>query len=159
VGDSQGLRPDQHGAEEKREFYLIIESQGELYAVRWELVRQAGVLLQTEIDSSCSPSQVRKEGRSFPVRYLWELAEQTPPIEKPIEVASLFLEEKDSCMVLVPERILWKEEAVFQELPEWLPKAPCVSGAIALRSGVAVIVINPFECGQVTVGRTSEISG
>jgi chemotaxis protein histidine kinase CheA len=149
VEDREPLQLDESGTERKKGFYLVIETQGELYAVRWALVRQAGMLLQTEIDSSRIPPCVQRDGLSFPVRYLWELVGLKPPVEKLMEIPAVFLEENDRRAVLVPERVLWKQEAAFRELAQWLKKAPAVDGAIVLDSGVTVIVLEPLVSGSV----------
>jgi chemotaxis protein histidine kinase CheA len=149
VEDGQSLQLNGIDATKEKTFYLVVETHGELYAVRWGLVREAGMLLQTEIDSSTVPPQVQRDGIGIPICYLWDLVGLTPPVEKLMEIPGVFLEEDDRRIVLIPERILWKQEAVFQELPQWLKKVPAVQGAIALGSGVAVIVLEPFANGSL----------
>jgi chemotaxis protein histidine kinase CheA len=144
VKDRESLRLDGDDPKRENESYLVLETHGELYAVRWPLVRQVGMLLQTEIDASQVPSQVQRDGLALPVYYLWELVGLKPPLEKPMEIPAVFLEEEDRRAVLVPERILWKQEATLQELPQWLDRAPIVMGAIVLGSGVVVIVLGPI---------------
>lgn len=142
--DSQSLQLDGIDTTKEKESYLVVETRGELYAVRWEPVRKAGMLLQTEIDSSTVPPQVQMDGVGFSVFYLWDLVGLKPPVEKLMEMPAVFLEEEDKRIALIPERILWKQEAVFQELPQWLRKARAVQGAIVLGSGVVVIVLEPL---------------
>lgn len=142
--DRESLQLDGIDTGKQKEFYLVIETHGELYAVRWALVRQACMLLQTEIDFSCVPPQVRRDGPVFPICYLWDLVGLKPPVEKLMEIPAVFLEEEGKRVVLIPERILWRQEAVFQELPQWLKKAPVVAGVIVLGSGVAAIVLEPL---------------
>jgi chemotaxis protein histidine kinase CheA len=144
VEDSQSPQLDGIETTNEKRSYLVVETRGELYAVRWGLVREAGMLLQTEIDSSTMPPQVQRDGIGFPICYLWDLVGLKPPAEKLIEIPGVFLEEEDKRTVLIPERILWRQEAVLQELPQWLKKTPAVQGAIVLGSGVAVIVLEPF---------------
>jgi chemotaxis protein histidine kinase CheA len=144
VEDRQSLHLDGIDTEKEKEFYLVIETHGELYAVRWALMRQVGMLLETEIDSSCVPPQVQRDGHIFLVCYLWDLVGLKPPAEKLVEIPAVFLEEENKRIVLIPERILWKQEAALQVLPQWLKKAPIVEGAIVLRSGVAVVVLEPL---------------
>ena len=154
--DVRSLQVTPSAAGNAENLYLIVETQGELYAVRWVLVKQAGILLQTEIDFSTTPPLVQRHGQSFPVRHLWELVGQKPPAERLAEIPAVFLVEENKRMALVPERILWKQEAIFQELPRWLRKAPVVSGAIALGSGVAVIVLEPLGNGSTHEDAVSE---
>ena len=146
--DRQSLQLNDSETRREKESYLVVETRGELYAVRWALVRQAGMLLQTEIDFARVPPQVQREGLMFPVCYLWELVGQKPPVEKLMEIPAVFLEEEDKRVVLVPERILWRQEAVFKELPQWLKKVPVVTGAIVLDSGVPVILLEPLGSGR-----------
>ncbi|KPJ61276.1 MAG: hypothetical protein AMJ46_03030 [Latescibacteria bacterium DG_63] len=131
-------------AETKTQF-LVVEAQGELYALRWSLVREAGVLCDDEIDTSVSPPIVHKEEMDFPLVYLRELVELPPLKENPTEIPAVFLEEGEKRSVLVPDRILWKQEACAKKLPEWVMKAPAVKGAIVLESGVVVVILDPFE--------------
>lgn len=141
----QSLRVEKGNSTEKQMHFLVVEAQGELYAVRWTLVREAGVLLRGEIDLTTSTPEVHREGVTFPLVYLWELVELTPPEECPAEIPAVFLEKGEKRIVLVPERILWKQEACMEELPDWVMKAPSVKGAIVLKSGVVVVVLEPFE--------------
>ena len=145
VKDSQPFQVDTSNDVEKQVTFLVVETRGELYAVRWALVEEARVLLDGEIDFSTQPPEVHRNGHSFPLCYLWELVELSPPREKLTEVPAVFLEEGEGRMVLVPERILWRQEASIKELPSWLNRAPSVKGAIVLDSGVVVIVLEPLE--------------
>ncbi len=124
--------------------FLVLETQGELYAIRWALVSEAGVICPSEIDSASTPPEVERNGVVFPLRYVWELVGLEEPRRQVGEMAAVFLEEGEKRMLLVPDRILWKQESRLRELPEWLAKAPLVAGVIALESGVPVIVIEPF---------------
>lgn len=124
--------------------FLVLETQGELYAVRWALVRQVGVISSQEIDLSTARPEVRRNGGSFPLYYLWELVGLDRPKGQIEEIAAVFLEEKENRMILAPDRILWKQEADLRMLPQWLKRAPVVAGVIALNSGVAVVVVEPF---------------
>ncbi len=128
-----------------RMHFLVVEAQGELYAVRWTLVREAGVLLRNEIDFESSVPEVHRDGISFPLVHLWEIVELAPPEESPEEVPAVFLEEGERRIVLVPDRILWKQDGRMEELPGWIVKAPPVAGAIVLASGVVVVVLEPLE--------------
>jgi chemotaxis protein histidine kinase CheA len=125
--------------------FLVLESRRELYAVRWSLVREAGIVSLDDVGESADGPEVTRNMVRFPFRYLWELVGQDRPKEQPEEIAAVFLEENGNRMVLAPDRILWKQEADLRHLPEWLKKAPVVSGVISLSSGVAVVVIEPFE--------------
>jgi len=125
--------------------FLVVESQGELYAVRWTLVKEAGIVSPQDVDESTGRPTVLRSLVNFPLRYLWELVGQARPNERPEEIAAVFLEENENRMMLAPDRILWKQEADLRRLPQWLKKAPVVSGVISLASGVAVVVIEPFE--------------
>lgn len=111
--DREPLQLDESETKRSNGLYLVIETQGELYAVRWAIVRQAGMLLQTEIDSSCVPPCVLRDGLSFPIYYLWDLVGLKPPVEKLMEIPAVFLEEDERRIVLVPERVLWRQEAAF----------------------------------------------
>lgn|GEM_PF-2619175 len=154
--DLGSLQLNTGAARNEGNFYLVVETQGELYALRWALVRQAGILLQTEIDFSTTPPRVQRNDEWFPVCHLWELVGQRPPAERPAEIPAVLLVEENRRMALVPERILWKQDAIFQELPGWLKKSPAVSGAIALGSGVAVIVLEPLGNGSTLEDTVSE---
>ncbi len=125
--------------------FLVMESRGELYAVRWELVKEAGIVSPQDVDESTGRPEVLRNLARFPLRYLWELVGQDGPRGRSEEIAAVFLEENGSRMVLAPDRILWKHEADLRRLPQWLQKAHVVSGVISLDSGVAVVVIEPFE--------------
>jgi chemotaxis protein histidine kinase CheA len=125
--------------------FLIVETQGELYAVRWTLVREAGVLLRTDIDLTASVPEVHRDGMTFSLVHLWELIELTPPAESPAEIPAVFLEEGEKRIVLVPDRILWKQKGRLEGLPDWIVKAPAIAGAIVLSSGVVVVVLEPLE--------------
>jgi chemotaxis protein histidine kinase CheA len=125
--------------------FLVLESQGEMYAVRWTLVKEAGIVSSQDVDESTGRPEVQRNLISFPLCYLWELVGQARPKERPEEIAAVFLEEHENRMVLAPDRILWKQEADLRRLPQWLRKAPVVSGVISLASGVAVVVVEPFE--------------
>jgi len=125
--------------------FLVMETQGELYAVRWALVREAGIVSPQDVDESTERPEVRRNLVSFPLYHLWELVGQDRPKERSEEIAAAFLEESENRMVLAPDRILWKQEADLRRLPQWLRKAPVVSGVISLASGVAVVVVEPFE--------------
>jgi len=124
--------------------FLVVETRGELYAVRWALVKAVGVIPPREIDVSATRPEVKKDGTSFPLCYLWQLVGLDKPKEQSDEIAAVFLGEKEDRMVLVPDRILWKQEGELRDLPEWLKRAPIVAGVISLGSGVAVVVIEPF---------------
>jgi chemotaxis protein histidine kinase CheA len=141
--DEQQSADAQRPIADKSDF-LVVETQGELYAVRWVLVKAVGVILPREIDVSATRPEVKKDGTSFPLYYLWQLVGLEKPKEQADEIAAVFLEKKEDRMVLVPDRILWKQEGELQNLPEWLRRAPLVTGVISLGSGVAVVVIEPF---------------
>jgi chemotaxis protein histidine kinase CheA len=132
-------------AEAAQESFLIVEARGELYAVRWGIVREAGVLLQSGIDVSTHTPTVERDGVEFPVVQLRELVGLSLPESAPEEISAVFLEEGESRVVLVPDRILWKQKASLEELPSWIKRAPAVAGAIALSSGVVVVVLEPLR--------------
>ncbi len=125
--------------------FLVLETQGELYAVRWALVREAGIVSPQDITVSAERPQVLRNDGGFPLRRLWELVGQNSPGREPEEIAVVFLEENGNRMALAPDRILWKQEAELRRLPQWLGTAPVVAGVIALASGVAVVVVEPFQ--------------
>ena len=125
--------------------FLVLETQGELYAVRWALVREAGIVSAQDLTVSAERPEVRRNGDVFPLYYLWELVGQTEAGKRPEETAAVFLEENEKRMVLASDRILWKQEADLRRLPQWIKKAPVVAGVIALASGVAVVVVEPFQ--------------
>lgn len=142
--DREESLADAAGSTVGKKAFLVLETQGELYAVRWALVKEAGVILPREIDFLRTPPVVRRGGRDYQFHYLWQLIGLNRPKEEPVEIAAVFLEEKCDGMVVAPERILWKQEADLRELPQWLKKGPVVAGVIALQSGVAVVVVEPF---------------
>ncbi|MBN1504274.1 MAG: hypothetical protein JW952_04350 [Candidatus Eisenbacteria bacterium] len=125
--------------------FLVLETRGELYAVRWTLVREAGIVLPQDVCDSAGRPEVRRRGESFPLYHLWELVGQEKPTEAREEMAAVYLEENGNRMVLVPERILWKQDGDLRPLPQWLERAPVVAGVISLPSGVAVVVVEPFD--------------
>ena len=125
--------------------FLVLETQGELYAVRWELVKEAGIVSPQDVCESAGRPEVTRNSRSFVLYYLWELVGQDRPKERPEEIAAVFLEQNENRMVLAPDRILWKQEADLRQLPQWLRRAPVVAGVISMASGVAVVVVEPFE--------------
>lgn len=146
----KSLGSDKIDTEKEQVPFLVIETHGELYAVRWALIREARILFKEEINFSAVPPEVRRDNLSFPLCYLWESVGLNPPKEGSGEIPAVFLEETGRRMALIPERILWKQEAKLRDLPCWVRKAPSVAGAIVLDSGVIVIVIEPLEhsCGS-----------
>ncbi|UCF78513.1 MAG: chemotaxis protein CheW [Candidatus Eiseniibacteriota bacterium] len=144
MDNARSFPVEKRSSTEDQILFLVVEAQGELYAVRWALVLEAGVLLRQELDLSSPTPQVQRKGTTFPLVYLWELVQLPPPQEDLTELPAVFLEDGERRMVLVPDRILWKQEAGIKELPEWIAKAPTVRGSIVLGSGVVVVVLEPF---------------
>jgi chemotaxis protein histidine kinase CheA len=150
VADTNGIAQKENDgaaldARGPRTPFLVLETRGELYAVRWALVKEAGIVSPQDLTASAQRPEVRRNGDVFPLYYLWEVVGQTAPGERPEETAAVFLEENENRMVLAPDRILWKQEADLRRLPQWIRKAPVVAGVIALASGVAVVVVEPFQ--------------
>ncbi|MFH0777185.1 MAG: chemotaxis protein CheW [Candidatus Eisenbacteria bacterium] len=141
----EACKVEEAGNTQGQEFFLVVETQGELYALRWILVKEVTVLSETEVDLSIAEPVIRRNGTTVPVHHLWRLVGLSPPKERQVEIPAVLLEEEKKAMVVVPERILWRQEARLQELPTWIRRTPVVGGAIVLESGVVVIALEPLR--------------